>query len=73
MLEKGYCHIIGSDAHNNAKRNFCLKDAYDLLSKYDKNIVEDLIYNSKSILDNKEDLKNIEISKQGFLRRFFGK
>ena len=24
MLSKGYCHLIGSDAHNNSRRNFCL-------------------------------------------------
>ena len=37
MLSKGYCHLIGSDAHNNAKRNFCLAEAYDII-RSDQNV-----------------------------------
>ncbi len=32
ILQTGNCHLIGSDAHNNAKRNFCLQDAYSKVS-----------------------------------------
>ena len=31
MVDKGYVHLIGSDAHNNKNRNFCLKKTYDIL------------------------------------------
>ena len=29
ILGSGMCNVLGSDAHNNNKRNFCLKDALD--------------------------------------------
>ena len=28
LIKRGFCHIIGSDAHNNSKRNFCLSDSF---------------------------------------------
>jgi len=69
MLSKGYCHLIGSDAHNNAKRNFCLAEAYDII-KCDQN-VSILKKNSESILLGDKDLKNIKLdSNQSFFKIF---
>ena len=31
MVDSGYIHLIGSDAHNKKKRNFCIKECYDFL------------------------------------------
>lgn len=33
LMKKGYCHLIGSDAHNDKNRNFLLKDALELTEK----------------------------------------
>jgi len=30
IIKNGWCHILGSDSHDNSRRNFCLKDAYEL-------------------------------------------
>ena len=73
MLENGYCHIIGSDAHNDKKRNFCLKEAYDILSLYDSNIIEDLIYNSECIVENKNKPNSIKLKAPGFFKRIIKK
>jgi len=32
LLENGLCHLVGSDAHNNKKRNFLLKDTHEKVS-----------------------------------------
>jgi len=32
MINNGYVHIIGSDAHNSRKRNFCLLDGYNKIN-----------------------------------------
>ena len=33
IMKNNCMHIIGSDAHNNNNRNFCLKEAYELIEK----------------------------------------
>ena len=57
LLKNNLCHIIGSDAHNDKKRNFCLKDA---LSKTEKLIgTENMLIiksNSQKILKGEECL-----------------
>mgnify|MGYP006229712145 CR=1 FL=1 len=54
MIENGYIHIIGSDAHNNKKRNFCIKEVYDFLSdKYSLDSVNHLKKNVINILKGK--------------------
>ena len=51
IMENFGFHLIGSDAHNTKKRNFCLKDSYDLIhKKYDKKYVIKLQANAESIL-----------------------
>jgi protein-tyrosine phosphatase len=67
MLSKGYCHLIGSDAHNNAKRNFCLLEAYDII-KSDQN-VSILKKNSEAILLGDKNLNSIKLdSNQSFFK-----
>ena len=53
-------HIIGSDAHNNKKRNFCLEETYNLLlTKYNISFVEKLKFNT-SILINGGRLNKVQ-------------
>lgn len=53
LLKQGLCHIIGSDAHDDRKRNFCLKEAVevaeDILGKETAN--EFVVTNPKAVLD----------------------
>ena len=62
MLSKGYCHIIGSDSHNDAKRNFCLKEAYDLIGSYNNKIVNQLKRNSELLIGEEEELTQIKVN-----------
>ena len=51
IVEKSYFHLIGSDAHNNKKRNFCLEPAYNLLKKkYGVRIIDTLKKNAELLL-----------------------
>ncbi|MBI65755.1 MAG: hypothetical protein CMG64_05640 [Candidatus Marinimicrobia bacterium] len=55
MIENGYIHIIGSDAHNNKKRNFCLFDAYESLGEiFSFDLVDILKQNSEKILEGEK-------------------
>ena len=63
LIELGYIQIIGSDAHNNRVRNFCLKPAYDKIERlFGVQIVEKLKNNSNLLLDGK-NLQIIESTK----------
>ncbi|MFQ6609503.1 MAG: tyrosine-protein phosphatase [Fidelibacterota bacterium] len=43
ILKRGLCHIIGSDAHDDRRRNFCLKEAVDRAREIVGNAVEDMV------------------------------
>ena len=63
LISNGCVQLIGSDAHNDGKRNFCLKPAYDKIeSSFGINVVEKLKNNSSLLLDGKK-LEIIESSK----------
>ena len=78
IVEKGCLHLIGSDAHNNKGRNFCLKKTYDFLDKegfgdlvvmLKENTVDLLGGNElkRLINDNKRDQKKIRSN--GFMNK----
>ena len=51
IIKNNLCHLIGSDAHNNTKRNFCLLEAYEILSKLvNSQFVKHLKANSNKII-----------------------
>ena len=58
MLSKGYCHLIGSDAHNDSRRSFCLKDAYSIISS--EEIVDTLKRNSEKLFIGKGELEYVK-------------
>ena len=69
--------MIGSDAHNNKIRNFCLQPAYDVIESFvGKNTVEKLKNNSLLLLEGKKlqimDAVDIIVkpSEQSMLKRF---
>jgi protein-tyrosine phosphatase len=55
LLNNGLCHIIGSDAHNNNRRNFCLKEASKkLLQIYGSDVLDIVTKNSYRIYKGEE-------------------
>jgi len=63
MINKGCVHIIGSDAHKNKKRNFCLKEAYDFLeNNYSADLVNILKNNVIAIISghSKNKISDLE-------------
>ena len=68
MINNGFIHLIGSDAHNNKKRNFCLAEAYSYLEKNMSNdLVNQLKNNSMNLLNgNKIDLEITDYNKNKF-------
>tara|TARA_B100001250_G_scaffold52689_1_gene41046 strand:- start:4174 stop:4926 length:753 start_codon:yes stop_codon:yes gene_type:complete len=60
LIRDNSCHLIGSDAHNNKDRNFCLKKSLEIVQKKfgDRNI--EIINNNLNSLINGNDLKRIQ-------------
>ena len=55
IINNGHFHLIGSDAHNSKKRNFCIHEAYDILQKIlSSKIVNQLKVNSESIIQGED-------------------
>ena len=71
MLEQGYCDLIGSDAHNNRNRNFCIQEAYNLLSNLDNNIANNLDHNATCIVSGSKDFKKIKLEKLSFFKKAY--
>ena len=76
MIKNGFIHLIGSDAHNNKNRNFCIKEAYEQLDKYDKKVVKKLKNNTLNILKGRKveriDIENKRINMTSKLFKLFG-
>ena len=52
LVGAGFCHIVGSDSHNDKKRNFCLNDALNTLKKIiGKDNVDIVNSNTRRILN----------------------
>ena len=57
IIKEKCCHILASDAHNDSNRNFCIKDAYNLVKKIiGKKNSDLLVYEHPSSIINGEDL-----------------
>ena len=63
MIKNGFVHIIGSDAHNNKKRNFCLLEAYKILEEIiPHRLINKLKENVNKILKGQEIVMLDDIS-----------
>ncbi len=53
IIKNNWCHIIGSDSHNNKRRNFCLGEVTKILKKkFNNKMVDQMIYyNPKSVIE----------------------
>ena len=74
MLNNDYIHLIGSDAHNNNKRNFCLKEAYKKIELI-KSIeyVEFLKKNAFNILNGLKIINLKSKKKDSLLKKIISK
>ena len=55
IVSKGLFHLMGSDAHNDSKRNFCFKPALEYITKkHGKLFSEIILSNSKKIINGEE-------------------
>ena len=71
MIKNGFVHLIGSDAHNNKNRNFCIKEAYDFLRSNGYNeYVDILVNNSMNIFYDKEMKRYNKKEKKSIFSRF---
>jgi len=80
IIKNGWCHILGSDSHDNNRRNFCLKEAYELV--YDwigdraNKLIED---NPKAVIEGRPIKIEFEYESKkqtnfySFLKRRIGK
>ena len=67
ILKKGKCHLIGSDAHNNKKRNFLMREALELIGeKYGKKNKDIIAQNSFNVFEGKMVNKMVEIKTKNF-------
>ena len=77
ILKNGWCQIVGSDSHDNKNRNFCLSEAYDLVTNWvgsdGKVMFND---NPKKIIDGSQIHVDFEYDfkdKKSFLRKIIEK
>ena len=64
LISKSLCHLVGSDAHDDTSRNFCLKDALVALKKkYNDDDISFLKENSSLLVQGK-DLPQINFKKK---------
>ena len=54
IIKNHWCQVLGSDAHDNKKRNFNLKDAFQIVEKWIGKDARSLVYkNPKAILEGR--------------------
>lgn len=77
IVQKRMCHLIGSDAHNDKKRNFCLQEALgNVIKLTDKSFSDLLIQNAYKVLKGEyieQDHIIDDFSNQNFLNRLKSK
>ncbi|MBC8311781.1 MAG: hypothetical protein H8E72_05705 [Candidatus Marinimicrobia bacterium] len=77
IVENRMCHLIGSDAHNDNKRNFCLKSALDQVTKRTNlEFSKELIQNAYKVLEGKKiqsDFTEVIFKELNFLEKIKSK
>ena len=64
IVSKGYFHLIGSDAHNNSNRNFCLDRVANLNNSIISNNFDTIFFHNPSKVLRGEKLSSIVIPKK---------
>ena len=77
IIQNRMCHLIGSDAHNDKRRNFCLKEALEHVSALtDKSFSDLLIQNAHKVLKGEnieQDIISVEPKKINLLSKLKSK
>lgn len=61
IIKNGWCHFLGSDSHDDRKRNFCLKKSVDLVKTWIGDAVYPMVYdNPKAIIDSEDIIIDFE-------------
>lgn len=73
FVKRNLIHMIGSDGHNDGKRNTFIKDAFEKISYLNKDLYNWILKNQENIINGQdvEPLSIIEIKKKGFLSKLF--
>ena len=73
LLKNNLVHVLGSDAHNDSKRNFCLKNALSRIDFLDDITKKKLTYFNprKIIIGEKIEISSTKISKDNFLKKIW--
>ena len=64
MLQRNMVHFMGSDAHNDLRRNFCLQEALSICEKLVGNRSEKLVYENPEKLISGEKIIPFEIEEK---------
>jgi len=52
IIKNGWCQILGSDSHDNKRRNFCLMETVELIRSWGENRVDAMVReNPKAVID----------------------
>jgi protein-tyrosine phosphatase len=62
IIKNNWCQILASDAHDSDRRNFCLKDAYEIVTDWVGDNVRSMVFdNPLAVLEGKPISINIDI------------
>ena len=62
ILEQGLCHLIGSDAHDDRRRNFCFSESIEKTREIIGDNVERIVHNSQKLLTGESIDTEVSIS-----------
>ena len=67
MIRRRMVHIIGSDSHDTGKRNFCLKEAMEIVkTKMDSSLLDAMLDNPNKIISGKKIIPYFSKGFDGF-------
>ena len=61
IIKNGWCHILGSDSHDDKRRNFCLADSVEIVKAWVGNSVRAMVFdNPKAIIEGRKIIIDFE-------------
>lgn len=74
LVDKNLAHILGSDGHNDSKRNTNIKDAFEIIKSRNLSLYKWILNNEEKVLDGQEvEILEILLNKRKKLFEFFKK
>ena len=76
LLKQNMVHFMGSDAHNDGKRNFCLKSAVNICEELIGDLTEKLVFDNPQKLLNGENIipwEVLEEESKSFIKKLFSR